>query len=97
MECSDAFFVWVDKETGMISPVNPVKNIYKSLYSKNRTRFAKVNIPYTSKLLIHELMSNHIVPRIEDLKQKRLYSELIMVKLVVCFVRNTTFTDWGLF
>jgi DNA-directed RNA polymerase II subunit RPB2 len=63
--CSDKFYVWVDKETGMISPVNPKKQIYKSLYSNNTTKFCKINIPYSSKLLLHELMSMHILPRIE--------------------------------
>ena len=64
-DCSDKFFVWVDKETGMISPVNPQKGIYKSLYSDNTTRFAKVNIPYSTKLLFHELQSMHIVPKLK--------------------------------
>ena len=63
-DCSDKYFVWIDKETGMISPVNPYKNIYKSLYSKNTTRFAKIHIPYASKLIIQELMAMHIVPKI---------------------------------
>ena len=63
-DCSDKYCVWIDKETGMISPVNPSKNIYKSLYSDNTTRFAKVNIPYSSKLLLHELQSMHILPKI---------------------------------
>jgi DNA-directed RNA polymerase II subunit RPB2 len=63
-DCSDKYFVWVDNETGMISPVNPEKNIYRSLYSDNTTNFSKVQIPYSSKLLFQELMSMHIVPRI---------------------------------
>ena len=63
-DCSDKYYVWIDKETGMISPVNPDKNIYKSLYSDNQTRFAKVQIPYGSKLFIQELQSMHINPRI---------------------------------
>lgn len=62
--CSDKYYVWVDNETGMISPVNPEKNIYKSLYSENTTRFSRVNIPYSTKLFIQELMSMHIVPRL---------------------------------
>ncbi len=61
---SDKYYVWIDNETGMISPVNPDKGIYKSLYSDNTTKFTKVQIPYASKLLIQELMSMHIVPRI---------------------------------
>jgi len=63
-DCSDKYYVWIDKETGMISPVNPEKNIYKSLYSENTTRFAKVQIPYASKLFFQELQSMHIVPGI---------------------------------
>ena len=63
-DCSDKYFIWVDNETGMISPVNPEKNIYKSMYSDNTTNFSKVQIPYSSKLLFQELMSMHIVPRI---------------------------------
>ena len=63
-DSSDKYYVWVDKETGMISPVNPDKGIYKSLYSDNQTRFAKVQIPYASKLFIQELQSMHINPRL---------------------------------
>jgi len=62
---SDKYYVWIDNETGMISPVNPDKGIYKSLYSDNTTRFTKVQIPYASKLLIQELTAMHIVPRIQ--------------------------------
>lgn len=61
---SDKYYVWIDNETGMISPVNPDKGIYKSLYSDNTTKFTKVQIPYASKLLIQELMAMHIVPRL---------------------------------
>ena len=63
-DCSDKFYVWIDKETGMISPVNPEKGLYKSLFSGNTTNFCKVQIPYASKLMIQELMSMHIVPRL---------------------------------
>ena len=62
-DSSDKYFVWIDNETGMISPVNPDKGIYKSLYSDNTTRFSKIQIPYSSKLLIQELQSMHINPR----------------------------------
>jgi DNA-directed RNA polymerase II subunit RPB2 len=63
-DCSDKYYVWIDKETGMISPVNPDKNIYKSLYSDNTTKFAKVQIPYSSKLFFQELQAMHINSRI---------------------------------
>ena len=61
---ADKYYVWIDNDTGMISPVNPEKDKYKSLYSENTTRFTKVQIPYSSKLLVQELMAMHIVPRI---------------------------------
>ena len=67
--CSDKYYIWVDKETGMISPVNPSKNDYRSLYSENTTKFAKIQIPYSSKLLFQELMSMGIVPRIQTTNQ----------------------------
>jgi DNA-directed RNA polymerase II subunit RPB2 len=63
-DCSDKYFVWIDNDTGMISPVNPEKGIYKSLYSDNTTRFSKVQIPYSSKLLFQELQAMHILPRL---------------------------------
>lgn len=63
-DASDKYYVWIDNETGMISPVNPEKGIYKSLYSDNTTKFSKVQIPYSSKLLIQELQSMHINPRL---------------------------------
>ena len=63
-DCSDKYYVWIDNETGMISPVNPDKCIYKSLYSENTTKFSKVQIPYASKLLIQELMAMHINARL---------------------------------
>jgi len=63
-DCSDKYVVWIDKETGTIAPINEEKGIYKSLYSDNTTRFAKVQLPYSSKLLIQELASMHILPRI---------------------------------
>jgi len=61
---SDKYVVYIDNETGMISPVNEEKGIYKSLYSDNTTKFSKVQIPYSSKLLIQELMSMHINVRL---------------------------------
>ena len=63
-DCSDKYVVWIDKESGTIAPVNEEKKIYKSLYNDNTTKFAKVQLPYSSKLLIQELTAMHIVPRL---------------------------------
>jgi hypothetical protein len=60
---SDKYVVHIDNETGMIAPVNEEKGIYKSLYSDNTTKFSRIQIPYSSKLLMQELMSMGIVPR----------------------------------
>lgn len=67
-DCSDKYVVWIDKETGKISPVNPFRTIgdkYKSLYSDNTTRFCQVQIPYATKLFIQELISMHIDVKIK--------------------------------
>lgn len=63
--CSDKFYVWIDKKTGMVAPVNPEKGIYRSLYSDNTTDFVKIQIPYSTLLLRHELASAGIVMRFE--------------------------------
>ena len=62
---SDKFQFYICKKSGMIAVGNKSKNIFKSLYDKsNTTEFAKVQIPYASKLLIQELMSMGIAPRL---------------------------------
>jgi DNA-directed RNA polymerase II subunit RPB2 len=64
-DSSDKYQVYLCKNSGMIAIVNKRKNIYKSLYDKsNTTEFIKVQIPYASKLLIQELLSMNIAPRI---------------------------------
>ena len=63
-DTSDKFQVHVCKKTGMIAAANPSKNVYKSLFDpENNTDFAKVRMPYASKLFMHELMAMGIAPR----------------------------------
>jgi DNA-directed RNA polymerase II subunit RPB2 len=64
-DTSDKYFVNICKKTGMIAPVNPSKDIYKSLYGdSNTTDFVKVQIPYATKLFIQELMTMGITTRL---------------------------------
>jgi DNA-directed RNA polymerase II subunit RPB2 len=48
----------------MIGSVNPQKNIYKCDYCTNTTQFKEVRIPFACKLLMQELISMSIVPRL---------------------------------
>ena len=61
---SDHFFVWLSRKTGLIAAVNPDKGIYNALYEDGATDFVKVKIPYAFKLLIQELMTMQITPRL---------------------------------
>ena len=64
-DSSDKYQFHLCKKSGLIAVANSQKNIYKSLYDKkNTTEFAKVQIPYASKLFFQELMSMSIAPRI---------------------------------
>ena len=62
-DSSDKFVFYICKDCGMIAVANPVKNIFRCTYCKNSTNFAKVFVPYATKLLWQELMSMGIAPR----------------------------------
>lgn len=64
-DSSDKFVFYVCKECGMIAVANPVKNIYECKYCNNKTSFAKVLVPYATKLMWQELMTMGITPRME--------------------------------
>lgn len=55
MECSDNYRVFVCKKCGLISSVNPAKNIYSCQICKNNTMFSEIRIPYACKLLFQEI------------------------------------------
>ena len=63
MDVSDNYRVFICKKSGLISAVNPDKNIYNS-FSENSTSFSEIRIPYACKLLIQELQTMSIAPRI---------------------------------
>jgi DNA-directed RNA polymerase II subunit RPB2 len=69
-DCSDKYLVYVCKECGIIAQANPSKNLFRCSFCKNQSSFAQVQIPYASKLLMQEIMSMSIVPRLFTRKIK---------------------------
>ena len=65
VDVSDNYRAFVCNTCGLISSVNPEKNIYKCGQCKNYIDFSEVRIPYACKLLIQELESMCIAPRIK--------------------------------
>ena len=63
LDNSDNYRSFICKECGMISTVNPDRNIYSCKKCKNFTQFSEIRCPYTFKLLIQELETMNIVPR----------------------------------
>ncbi len=78
MECSDAFPCHVCRECGLIAITNPVAGIWDCRACGNTTNFSAVQIPYATKLLIQELETMSIAPRL-----------LTQGKLVVGGKKNT--------
>lgn len=63
MECSDNYRVFVCKKCGMISDVNPEKNLFKCKPCKNTSHFAEVRIPYACKLMFQEIQTMSIAAK----------------------------------
>jgi DNA-directed RNA polymerase II subunit RPB2 len=64
LDVSDNYKVFICNKCHMIASVNEKKNIYKCDHCSNTTLFSEVRIPYACKLLIQELISMSIVPRL---------------------------------
>jgi DNA-directed RNA polymerase II subunit RPB2 len=64
MECSDAFPCHVCRECGLIAITNPTAGIWECRACSNTTNFSAVQIPYATKLLIQELETMCIAPRL---------------------------------
>ena len=64
IDVSDNYRAFICKHCGLIAPVNPEESIYMCNKCKNYVDFAEVRIPYACKLLIQELESMSIAPRI---------------------------------
>ena len=62
--CSDKYEVHICNCCGMIAIFNADKNIYTCRQCNNYTDFSRVKIPYAFKLLMQELITMNIAPRI---------------------------------
>ena len=64
MEASDKFPIYVCNYCGLIAIANPAENLYMCKNCKNTTNISGINIPYACKLLMQEIMTMNIAPRI---------------------------------
>jgi len=63
-DVSDKYGVFVCKLCGMIAIYNNDKHIHLCNICDNKTQFSYVKIPYSFKLLLQELISMNVVPRL---------------------------------
>ena len=64
MDVSDKYHVFICNECMLPAIANPGSNIYECKNCNNYSRFKKVNIPYSCKLLMQELQCMNIAPRL---------------------------------
>ena len=62
-DVSDKYSVHICNHCGLIVPYNAKEKIHLCNICENRVDFSYVEIPYSCKLLFHELMAMNIVPR----------------------------------
>jgi DNA-directed RNA polymerase II subunit RPB2 len=62
-DVSDKYVVYSCKQCGNIASYNDKTHIHICKMCDNRTDFAKVNLPYSCKLLFQELMTMNVFPR----------------------------------
>lgn len=63
-DASDAFKVHVCKKCGMIASHNNDTRVHLCKLCDNRTDFSEVKLPYSCKLLFHELQTMNVAPRL---------------------------------
>ena len=63
-DVSDKYGVFVCKLCGMIAIYNNEKHIHLCNICDNKTQFSYVKIPYSFKLLLQELISMNVIPRL---------------------------------
>jgi hypothetical protein len=64
IDVSDNYRCHVCHKCGLICTANPERNIFKCNNCKNSAEISQIRIPYAMKLLIQELMSMSVAPRI---------------------------------
>jgi len=64
LDVSDNYRIFICNKCGLIAPVNPMKGIFKCNKCENFTDFSEIRIPYSCKLLIQELESMSVAPRL---------------------------------
>ena len=64
IDVSDHFKCFICNKCGLICTANPERNIYKCNNCKNNAEISQVRIPYAMKLLMQELMSMSVAPRL---------------------------------
>ena len=64
LDVSDNYRMFICNICGLTAQVNPEKNIYKCRSCDNYINFSEVRLPYACKLLIQELESMSIAPRL---------------------------------
>lgn len=69
-DCSDEFYVWICKDCGSIAVANEKENLFECRKCDNKLRFAKINLPYATKLLLYEMSGMSIHSEIYTEKNK---------------------------
>lgn len=65
LEASDKYTTYICNICGLFATKIPKKEVHQCLNCKNSTRISKIVLPYAFKLLIQELMSIQILPRLK--------------------------------
>jgi DNA-directed RNA polymerase II subunit RPB2 len=65
LEASDKYTTYICNICGMFATKIPKKEVHQCLNCRNSTRISKIVLPYAFKLLIQELMSIQILPRLK--------------------------------